>query len=165
MSGDWIKGPLVIRPEVLADMHDHALACYPEECCGFGMGPTDDVGLIDASVREENEANKFHKIDPETFPRTAKTYFKINELRASRTFDQAARQERPVKVIYHSHCDAGAYFSKEDASTFARNNTLMWPVAFVVVSVLEGKVADTKVWVHKPDSNEFVESSFSASHP
>jgi proteasome lid subunit RPN8/RPN11 len=161
MSGDkpWIAGNLTLSKTVLDDMHAHALECYPSECCGFASGPREEPVLVDASVREENEADKYHRLDPETFPRTSKTYFKINELRAARAFDQGAAEGRPIKVIYHSHCDAGAYFSQEDAATFATDNQLMWDCAFIVVSVMQGEVKDTKLWVHQPGTNEFRESS------
>jgi proteasome lid subunit RPN8/RPN11 len=94
-----------------------------------------------------------------TFPRTSREYFKINELRAARAFESAEKAGEPIKVIYHSHCDAGAYFSAEDAATFASDNVLMWPCAFIVVSVQGGKVAETKLWVHKPGTNDFREST------
>ena len=35
----------------------------------------------------------------------------------------------------------------------------MWPAAFIVVSVMAGKVVDTKLWVHVPGSNDFREST------
>ncbi len=162
MSGDdrgWISGQLTISTEVMAAIQAHAIECYPSESCGFVSGPVGEIGLLDASVREDNEADKYHKLDPETFPRTSTTYFKINELRAARAFDEGAASGQPIKVIYHSHCDAGAYFSAEDAATFASDNTLMWPCAFIVVSVMDGKLADTKLWVHTPGSNDFEESS------
>ena len=161
MSGDrpWIRGALRIRAEVLADIEAHALAEYPSECCGFVTGPADDPTLLDAGIREVNEADKYHRIDPETFPRTSKTYFKINELRAARTFEAAEKEGRPVKVIYHSHCDAGAYFSEEDAATFAHERELMWPCAFIVVAVEGGEVTDRKLWVHVPGTNDFAEST------
>ena len=162
MSGDsrpWIRGELTLPASVLAELHQHALECYPNECCGFIAGPAADGPQLSASAREVNEADKFHKLDPQTFPRTARTYFKINELRAARAFEQGEKAQEPIKVIYHSHCDAGAYFSAEDAATFASDNTLMWPCAFIVVSVLEGRVADTKLWVHVPGTNEFREST------
>lgn len=154
----WIAGPLVITQDVLDELDAHALATYPSECCGFLFGPQDDAPRLDASKREENEADKYHALDPETFPRTSKTYFKINELRATRSLDEADAAGRPLKVIYHSHCDAGAYFSEEDAATFAQGNMLMWPCAFIVISVQDGKIADHKVWVHVPDTNTFRES-------
>jgi D-arabinose 5-phosphate isomerase GutQ len=89
MSGErpWISGDLEITREVMAELEAHALATYPSECCGFVSGPAETPALLDASQREENEADKYHKLDPETFPRTSRTYFKINELRAAKAFD------------------------------------------------------------------------------
>jgi proteasome lid subunit RPN8/RPN11 len=166
MSGEgtvapWITGDLAIERAVLDEIQAHALECYPNESCGFVAGPATDPALLDASTRQDNEADKFHELDPVTFPRTSRTYFKINELKAARAFEAAERGARPIKVIYHSHCDAGAYFSKEDAATFAVDGHLMWPCAFIVVSVRQGKVADTKLWVHVPGTNDFRESSLS----
>jgi proteasome lid subunit RPN8/RPN11 len=160
-SGDrpWIEGNLVITGSVLADLHAHALEGYPSESCGFVSGPAGEPARLDGSERQVNEADKFHELDPVTFPRTSKTYFKINELKAARAFDEGDRSGRPIKVIYHSHCDAGAYFSAEDAATFASGHVLMWPAAFIVVSVMAGKVADTKLWVHVPGTNDFREST------
>lgn len=161
MSGErpWISGDLEITREVMAELEAHALSTYPSECCGFVSGPVDEPRLLDGSQREENEADKYHKLDPETFPRTSRTYFKINELRAAKAFEAGDKSGRPIKVIYHSHCDAGAYFSQEDAATFASDNQLMWPCAFIVVSVQEGRIADKKLWVHVPGTNDFRESS------
>jgi [CysO sulfur-carrier protein]-S-L-cysteine hydrolase len=164
MSGDaheqsWIQGDLTITREVMAEIQAHALASYPSECCGFISGPAAERPLLDGSVREENEADKYHKLDPVTFPRTSRMYFKINELRAGKAFDAGVKAGRPIKVIYHSHPDAGAYFSQEDAATFASENQLMWPCAFIVMSVKADAVVDTKLWVHVPGSNDFRESS------
>jgi proteasome lid subunit RPN8/RPN11 len=161
MNGErpWISGDLVISRAVLEELEAHALSTYPSECCGFVSGPADQPSLLDASVREENEADKYHKLDPDTFPRTSRTYFKINELRAAKAFDEGDKSGRPIKVIYHSHCDAGAYFSQEDAATFASGLQLMWPCAFIVVSVQGGRVAERKLWVHVPGTNDFRESS------
>ena len=161
MNGEerpWIGGDLSVPRSVLDELHRHAVECYPNECCGFVSGPAAEPLQLTAAVREVNEADKYHALDPVTFPRTARSYFKINELRATRAFEQGEKSGQPIKVIYHSHCDAGAYFSSEDAATFASDNTLMWPCAFVVVSVLDGKIADTKLWVHQPGTNEFRES-------
>ena len=164
MSGSerpWISGNLRIQKSVMEEIERHALEEYPSESCGFVFGPSDVPDLLDGSQREENEADKYHKLDPETFPRTSEMYFKINELRAARTFEAGEAGERPVKVIYHSHCDAGAYFSEEDAATFANSGLLMWPCAFIVVSVIDGKVADRKLHVHVPGTDGFEESTLS----
>jgi [CysO sulfur-carrier protein]-S-L-cysteine hydrolase len=162
MSGErapWISGELELSRALLEELHAHALETYPSECCGFVAGPGSQPRLLNKAQREVNEADKFHKLDPETFPRTSREYFKINELRAARAFENAEKAGEPIKVIYHSHCDAGAYFSAEDAATFASDNLLMWPCAFIVVSVQQGKVAETKLWVHQPGTNNFREST------
>ena len=159
MSGNpnhgWIHGNLAISKAALEDIFAHAVECYPSECCGFLSGPANDLARLDGVHREVNEADKYHALDPEHFPRTSKTYFKINELRAARAFDAGEKSSRPIKVIYHSHCDAGAYFSPEDAATFAIDNTLMWPCAFLVVSVVGGEIKEHKLWVHTPNTNAF----------
>ena len=162
MSGEdlpWIAGDLVITRDALDAIEAHAREAYPSECCGFLAGPASDPRRLDAPTREVNEADKYHRLDPERFPRTSRTYFKINELRAARGFEAAAAAGQPIKVIYHSHCDAGAYFSAEDAATFAAEGQLMWPCAFVVVSVVGGEVKDKKLWVHRPGTDAFDESS------
>ena len=153
----WVDGPIEIAAEVLRDIEDHAVAEYPKEACGFLFGPADRASLVDRVQRELNEADRYHALDPETFPRTAETYFKINELRAGRAFDDGAAAGQPAKVIYHSHCDAGAYFSAEDAATFSSQGTLTWPCAFIVVSVRGGVVDDRKLWVHDPATGGFRE--------
>lgn len=162
MNGEplpWISGDLEIDKSVMDEIEEHAIECYPSESCGFVFGPADRPAVLDALQREENEADKYHALDPVTFPRTSNTYFKINELRAARTFEQGQEKGRPVKVIYHSHCDAGAYFSDEDAATFANGGQLMWPCAYIVVSVMDGKVAERRLWVHEPGTNGFREST------
>jgi [CysO sulfur-carrier protein]-S-L-cysteine hydrolase len=161
MSGEraWIEGQLRIRADVMAALEAEAVARYPSEACGFVLGPESDPSLLDEAVTEVNEADKYHRLDPETFPRTSATYFKLNELRAAKRFAEGEATGRPVKVIFHSHCDAGAYFSAEDAYTFASEGQLMWPCAFIVVSVVDGAVADRKLWVHVSGTNDFRESS------
>jgi proteasome lid subunit RPN8/RPN11 len=159
MSGEpsWIRGDLVIERSVLDAIQAHALESYPSESCGFVAGPLGEPQLLTSSARQENEADKFHKLDPVTFPRTSRTYFKINELKAARASEAGEQSGAPIKVIYHSHCDAGAYFSAEDAATFASDGQLMWPCAFIVVSVREGKLQETRLWIHVPGTDEFRE--------
>lgn len=162
MSGElppWTRGGLRIPRPVLEAIEAHALAGYPSESCGFISGPADDAPLVDEATEAANEADKYHRLDPERFPRTSATYFKIDELRAARAFEAGEKSGRPIKVIYHSHCDAGAYFSAEDAATFASERQLMWPCAFLVVSVVDSQVRDRKLWIHQPGTNDFVESS------
>jgi proteasome lid subunit RPN8/RPN11 len=162
MSGEsqypWIAGDLIIRREVLDAIYAHAAEQYPNECCGFIAGPASDPHLLDEAIFEVNEADRYHRLDPIRFPRTARTYFKIHELRAAKRFERGEASGRPIKVIYHSHCDAGPYFSAEDAATFASGGQLMWPCAFLVVSVVGGRPEEHRLWVHVPGTDSFRES-------
>lgn len=162
MSGEhlWIAGDLLLSHSVLADVEAHAAETYPSEACGFLSGPLTQAKAVDRGVREVNEADRYHALDPVTFPRTSRMYFKINELRAARAFAEGESSGQPIKVIYHSHCDAGAYFSAEDAATFSRDGVLQWPCAFLVVSVVKGEVVDRKLWAHVPGTDEFREARF-----
>ncbi len=158
----WIGGDLVFAEAVTTAIDAHARAAYPSEACGFVFGPAADPPRCDDVQREENEADRYHALDPETFPRTSREYFLINGLRASRAFDRGAEDGRPLKVIYHSHCEAGAYFSEEDAATFSQGQLLTWPCAFLVVSVRDAgegpAVVERRVWVHEPGTDGFVEA-------
>lgn len=151
----WTRGNLRMSQTLLDEVYAHAKESYPSECCGFLFGPTVEPALLTDLQREENEADKYHRLDPETFPRTSREYFKINELRATRTFERKQQAGLPVKVIYHSHCDSGAHFSREDADTFSQDGNLMWPCAYLVVSVVDGDVKDHKLWIHRTGSDDF----------
>lgn len=154
----WIEGPIEIAAEVLEAIRAHAVECYPSECCGFASGPVEIAERVDSAQRETNEADRYHRLDPVQFPRTSREYFKINELRAAKAFDRGRAEGRPIKVIYHSHCDAGDYFSAEDAATFAHEGQLTWPCAYLVVSVQNGTAVSQRVWVHVPGTDEFRET-------
>lgn len=160
----WVRGGLRLPRSVLREVQAHVLAEYPSEACGYLFGPADDPAALAGAVRERNEADRYHALDPVTFPRTSRTYFKMNELRLGRAFDDREKAAEPIKVIYHSHCDAGSYFSQEDADTFASPppdggpRQLMWPTSFLVVSVKSGVVADHTLWAWSQTEQRFVEA-------
>ena len=161
----WISGPIRLPRELLEAVRAHAVETYPSECCGFLIGPADDPARVDASERVANEADRYHALDPERFPRTSRTYFKMNELKAQKALERGAASGRPVKVLYHSHCDAaepggrGDYFSAEDAATFAQDGELMWPCAFLVGSVENGVAVGQRLWAHRPGTDAFEEAT------
>ena len=156
----WIRGGLTFKSSVLDAFKRHAEQVFPSEGCGLLSGPADSPLLVDSFEVVENLADRYHALDPETFPRTSRTYFKMHELKTQRALEEGLEQGRPVKVIAHSHCDSGAYFSAEDAATFAQNGRLMWPCAFLVTSVMGGQAAESRLWVFNATSNAFVEAEY-----
>jgi proteasome lid subunit RPN8/RPN11 len=98
-----------LAPHVLQDIYAHARETYPEECCGLLLG-ADDSTVIDTVRRCVNEQNRYHELDPERFPRTAREAYFLGG-KDLRFLMESIRSAHPVKVIYHSHPDVGAYSS------------------------------------------------------
>jgi proteasome lid subunit RPN8/RPN11 len=142
----WLDGDVEITRDVLAELDAHAVAEYPNESCGFLTGPADAPARVDRALRAANLADKYHRVDPATFPRTARTFYMIDARLIVQSFEQGARAGQPVKAIYHSHCDVGAYFSAEDQAGAAPDGALAYPVVYVVTSVRDGVVDDRKVF-------------------
>jgi [CysO sulfur-carrier protein]-S-L-cysteine hydrolase len=170
----WTLGGVRFTREALRAVEEDALAAYArdEEACGYLRGPAGDA-LCDEGTRMENVANRLHARDPETYFRTGRTFFAFNEKRFVDAVDRGATEGRPVKVLYHSHLDAGAYFSPTDAAVMSMGEppaveggpAVMgpgpaWPLAFLVTSVRAGAIADHGLFVWDEASRSFVASPF-----
>ncbi|APR81364.1 Sulfur carrier protein adenylyltransferase ThiF [Minicystis rosea] len=170
----WTAGGVRITRAALAAVEADAIAGYAkdEEACGYLRGPAGDT-LCDEHVRMVNVANKLHALDPVTYFRTARMYFAFNEKKFADAVDASARDGRPVKILYHSHLDAGAYFSPTDAAVMSMGEPPAdeggaitmgpgpaWPLAFLVTSVREGKVDEHRVFLWDAAARAFVASPF-----
>ncbi len=166
----WTRGGVHVTRAVLRAVEEDALAGYArdEEACGYLRGPAGDA-ICDDHTRMENVANKLHARDPETYFRTGRTFFAFNEKRFQDAVERGAKEGRPVKVLYHSHLDAGAYFSPTDAAVmsmgeppaFEGGPVVMgpgpaWPLAFLVTSVRKGAIADHGLFVWDEAARAFV---------
>ncbi len=143
MSG---KSPLALSTETLGEIFAHASSGYPEEVCGLVVG-----GL---ARRCENRQNALHAEDPETFPRDARTAYNLGPkdlLFLARSFDTA----EPVRIIYHSHVDVGAYFSDEDVRAAAPDGELAYPVDYLVVDAQKSGAKEARLY--RFEAGSFVE--------
>ena len=164
MEHPWIKGSLRISRTTIAKVDEEARAAYArdEESCGLLLGPAADPLYADEIVPLENRANKLHKLDPETYPRTGRMYFDIDPMKFGRAVDAGAANGRPVKVLYHSHLDVGAYFSETDAAAATMGGDApTYDLAYLVTSVRAGAVDDRKLFVWDTDAKRFVETELS----
>ncbi|MBA2665100.1 MAG: Mov34/MPN/PAD-1 family protein [Bradymonadaceae bacterium] len=82
-------------------------AAYPEEGCGLLLQDASGAYRVHTC---ENLANKYHAMDPESYPRTARDFYMLNPIEFVKAED---RNER-VAAVFHSHPDVGDYFSAED---------------------------------------------------
>ena len=158
----WVKGDLTITQAVIERVDEEARAAFSrdEESCGLLVGPADQPLVVDTTVPMENRANKLHRLDPETYPRTGRMYFDLDPLKFERAVREGEGGGRPVKVLYHSHLDVGAYFSDTDAQAATMGGDApSYDLAYLVTSVRAGVVEERKLFVWSPDTRKFVETT------
>lgn len=159
----WVSGGVAIAREILDRVDEEARAAFvrDEESCGLLLGPASAPLVVDEIVPMENRANKLHRLDPETYPRTGRMYFDIDPLKFERAVREGEGRGRPVKVLYHSHLDVGAYFSETDAqAATAGGEEPSYDLAYLVTSVRGGVVDDRKLFVWDAPGKRFVEAAF-----
>ena len=151
---------LSIPPDLIRKILEQAEREYPNECCGMIFGSRQKPGEL-LRVREcRNVQEAWHVRDPENFPRTAKTAYFIDprELLAVQKEIRAGNEE--IRVIYHSHIDAGAYFSEEDKRVAAPEGEPAYQgVDYLVVSVTQGKVNGSHLFRWDPAKKDFLQIS------
>ena len=136
-----------------------------EEACGVLFGPAGDL-TCDAQERLPNLANRYHAMDPEGYPRTGRTYFLVDPLKFQKKVRAGEDEGRPMKVLWHSHLDCGAYFSETDAQTaLAGGDEPSYDLAFLVISVRGdgigggAQVDDRRLFVWNGAEKKFVEGA------
>lgn len=146
---------MIFTPAELAQIKGQAEAEYPAECCGVlllgGPGPGERLLLPCRNIQDQ-----LHARDPAAHPRDSRTAYFIDPkdlLAIGRREGEGYR----VAVIYHSHIDAGAYFSATDKRNALIDGEPSYPDAvYVVLSVLEGRVADAQAFAWDAAARDFV---------
>ncbi len=141
--------PIAIPADVLAAIYAHAIAAFPDECCGYLVGAV--PGRVDAAVACRNaQVDGRHPIVPE---RGADAGFVIDgdELfRFARSFDG----DRPARIVYHSHTNGRAYFSTVDRRMAAGP---AYPVQHVVVGVAARAITEVAQFAWSDAERDYVE--------
>ncbi|MFM0170771.1 M67 family metallopeptidase [Paraburkholderia sediminicola] len=127
-----------LNHENLQRIYLHAGSTYPEECCGFVFAD----GTVHCGVNIQSELNRRQ---PDIHTRTATngyTFSVADTLAMNRSF----RSSNPVTIIYHSHPDVGAYFSREDENKALFMGKPTYPVAYLVVDVYKAQARSAKLF-------------------
>ncbi len=143
---------ILARPAVLEALHGHAARWFPKECCALILEAPDGPEVILA----DNLADKYHALDPETFPRTAERAYVLDP----RLIADAERAGKRLVAIAHSHCVVGAYFSEEDvrAALSPFDDGPLYPgVDYVVLDAQADGVKGHKVFAWSDAAAAFVE--------
>lgn len=146
---DPAQPPVLLPVAVLNEVFAHAREADPEECCGLVTG--DDAQPYRHVVRCRNDMTRHHQRDPVAFPRDGSQGFYMNEQDYLRAEDEAGARGERITCVYHSHVNAGAYFSEMDQD-FASEPLFPFPDAdHLVVSVVGGKVVDQALFRRQAD--------------
>jgi len=145
---------LKIGAATRAEIEAHALACYPEECCGLIVERDGEEQV----VRATNVQNERHARDPQAFPRTARTAYAMGP-EAAPVLLEAEKGTLRLRAFYHSHPDHDAYFSSEDrgAALGAWGEPSYPDTAHIVIAVHRGAIADLKAFCWDERLRDFVE--------
>lgn len=136
------------------EMTSAAEAEYPEECCGLLFRGPEGLEVVSMP----NLQNQLHKEDPETYERDARTAYFMDPDELKRIRGEKEAGGRTLAAIYHSHPDAGAYFSETDSEAAAIFGEPNFPgVVYLVYSVMNGKVADRKAFDWSEAEGAFTE--------
>jgi proteasome lid subunit RPN8/RPN11 len=151
MSGDagGSGAPPTIPWALLEAIYRHARASFPHECCGYLLGTGEAMQLVEC----ENWQDRYHAIDPETYPRTSETAYTFGG-RDLRRLAESLDAELPATIVYHSHPRVGAYFSAEDSKAALAAG---WPVDYLVVDCQADRVVESVLFRKQPERDAFVE--------
>jgi len=127
---------VILTPEERERIAAQAAAEYPAESCGVILARGDERKLMAC----RNVQNELHARDPERHPRDARTAYYIDPADLLK-IGRLEGEGYTVAVIYHSHVDAGAYFSETDSRNALLGGEPTYPDAtYVVTSVMKGRV-------------------------
>ena len=122
----------------MGSIEAHARETFPEECCGFLIGPAAEPRKVLAVRRATNvvETNRERRyvIDPRDFLAVEK------ELRGS---------GQEILGFYHSHPNHPA-----EPSEFDRSHAWPW-YSYVILSIVDRNPADLRAWLLDGDTSVF----------
>lgn len=143
----------------LIEIHRHALAEYPCECCGIIIGKEGNESE-DILFPCTNIQDKLHAMDPQTYTRNARTAYNIEPRELMKILKETEKKGMRIKYFYHSHPEHDAYFSEEDKSMALFDDEPVYPGAgYLVVSVYNKVIKRNALYLWNPDSKVFEEQA------
>lgn len=145
--------PIAIPHGVLALVYEHARAAFPDECCGYLVGPRHGASVEAAVVCRNAQRDGDHPTHPD---RDADTGFVISgsELFA---FARSLDGDHPARVVYHSHTNGRAYFSEVDRQVASSAAGPHYPVQHLVVGVTATGITEAAQFAWSDEARDFVE--------
>ena len=143
---------MILTPDETERIQAQAVAEYPAESCGVVVARAGERKLMPC----RNVQDELHARDPARYPRDARTAYYIDPADLLR-IGRLEGEGFSVTVIYHSHIDAGAYFSETDRRNAMLGDEPSYPQAtYVVTSVVAGRVDAMAAFRWEPTQRDFL---------
>ena len=150
---------MILRREEFERIRTQAENEYPSECCGVILEKEGFPGQR-LLIPCRNIQNELHAKDPARYPRDARTAYHVDPKDLLKIGNLESDGYR-VRVIYHSHINAGAHFSETDKQNALVQGEPTYPEAiYAVLSVVEGKAAEAAAFAWNPEKRDFVPLDF-----
>ena len=131
---------LKIGNEAVEVINQHGVDTFPNECCGFLYGNETDGRQITLAVPVTN-----------TKEGDQRRRFEISPLDYLRAEQFALVNGTQLLGVYHSHPNHPAIPSIHDLAV------ALPYFSYIIVSIMDGEIADLKSWIIKEDAHEFQE--------
>lgn len=139
--------------EILAAITALCEAEPEREACGLVVSGN---GGLEA-VPVPNVADREHARDPLGFPRTSRESYLMDPHAQLRVLKELEDTGGSVVAVWHSHVEAGAYFSAKDRADALQDGAPLVPGAeYLVFGVQRGRVTEAKRFVFR--DGDFVEA-------
>ena len=143
---------MIVTAEELETIREHGAREHPRESCGVILTRGSERRLTAC----RNVQDELHARDPQRHPRDARTAYYIDPTDLLR-IGRLEAEGFTVAVIYHSHVDAGAYFSETDKHNALIADEPAYPgVIYIVTSVVAGRAEATAAFRWDPSARDFV---------
>ncbi len=135
---------ITINAEAVETINADGIAAFPNECCGFlyGHESEEDGRQITLAVPVTNSKDGDQR-----------RRFEISPLDYLRAEQFALQNDTTLLGVYHSHPNHPAIASEHDLAV------AMPYFSYVIVSVMNGEVADLKSWRLKDEERVFLEET------
>jgi len=128
-------------PEVLQRIAALCEADPGREVCGFVVRRGGRLEVLPIP----NAADRYHERDPERFPRTSRDGYLMDPRAQLAVLEDLAARGGEVAAVWHSHVEAGAYFSAKDRADAVVDGVQQVPGAeYLVFGVRGGRVAEAR---------------------
>jgi len=152
-AGGAPGGRVAYGPEIVARLAALCEADPTREVCGLVVRRANALHVLPIA----NVADRYHAADPARFPRTSRDSYLLDPKEQLRLHREIEAWGGEIVAVWHSHVEAGAYFSEKDRADALLDGVQAMPGAeYLVLGVRGGRV--TEVRRYRLDGADFVES-------